>query len=162
MYFSDIASSSTRLKHILPLTDRTLSSTLANPPTFTYIVPNQCRDMHGSTTCTDFDALLHAGDDTVKSLVTSITNAPAFTSNSVLFVVWDEDDYSSKFGCCSSIANRGGGHTLLFTVDKNTAWRSSSTPLNHYGLLKTIEEGLGLPLLGHSADPGIADLFNLL
>jgi phospholipase C len=162
VYFTDIASNDARLKRILPLTSDTLKSTLANPPTFTYIVPNQCQDMHGSTTCTDFDALLHAGDDTVRSLVKDITGAPSFTANSVLFVVWDEDDYSSKFGCCSSRRADGGGHTLMMVVDKNTKWRSSSLPMNHYSMLKTIEEGLGLPLLGHSADPGIIDLTSLL
>jgi phospholipase C len=162
VYFTDVASNKTRLQHILPLNSQTLQSTLANPPTFTYIVPNQCEDMHGSTTCTNFDSLLRAGDDTVKRLVTSITGAPSFTANSVLFVVWDEDDYSSKFGCCSSRPAHGGGHTLMMVVDKNTKWRSTSLPTNHYSMLKTIEEGLGLPLLGHSADAGINDLTSLL
>jgi phosphatidylinositol-3-phosphatase len=161
-YFTDIASNSARLSHILPLTDATLQQTLASPPTFTYIVPNQCHDMHGTTTCTDFDKLLREGDKTVEQLVTAIAGAPTFTASSVLFVVWDEDDYSSNFGCCSSKKNRGGGHTLALVVDKNAAWRSTSAPMNHYSLLKTVEEGLGLPLLGHSADPNIADMFSLL
>ncbi len=162
VYFSDIASNAARLANIQPLTNATLGQTLANPPSFTYIVPNQCNDMHGTTTCTDYDKLLKAGDNTVKSLVTQITAAPAFTANSVLFVVWDEDDYYSKFGCCSSKPNRGGGHTLMMVVDKNPVWRSDALPRNHYGLLKTVEEGLGLPLLRHAADSGINDLFGLL
>jgi phospholipase C len=162
VYFTDIASNKTRLQNIQPLNSTTLAATLANPPTFTYIVPNQCHDMHGTTTCTDADALLRRGDVEVQDLVTAITTAPTFTANSVLFVVWDEDDYSSKFGCCDSVQNRGGGHTLALVVDKNTTWRATPTPMNHYSMLKTIEEGLGLPLLGHSADPSITDMFNLL
>lgn len=162
VYFEDIASNSNRLAHIIPLTEATLASTLANPPAYAYIVPDQCHDMHGTSTCTSFDALLEKGDDTVHNLVTTITASPSFTANSVVFVVWDEDDYSSRLGCCSSRAGKGGGHTLAFIVDKNASWRSSSTPMNHYTMLKTIEEGLGLPLLGHTSEPNISDMFGLL
>jgi phospholipase C len=162
VYFTDIASNSKRLANILPLTDETLGRTLAKPPTFTYIVPDQCHDMHGTSTCTNFDALLEKGDDTVASIVNAITGAPTFTANSVVFVVWDEDDYSSKLGCCSSKHGLGGGHTLAMVIDNNTAWRATTNPLNHYGLLRTVEEGLGLPLLRHSADTDVADMFNLL
>jgi len=162
VYFSDIASNPARLARIIPLNSTTLSQTIAAPPTFTYIVPNQCHDMHGTTTCTSFDDLLRVGDDTVRSIVTQITSASTFTANSVLFVVWDEDDYSSRLGCCSSKPGHGGGHTAAIVVDKNTAWRASYLPMNHYSLLKTIEEGLGLPLLAHSADSDVVDMTSLL
>ena len=162
VYFTDIASNSTRLSHIIPLTSTTLQQTLASPPTFTYIVPNQCHDMHGTTTCTSFDGLLREGDRTVQSLVTAITGSAGFTARSVIFVVWDEDDYSSKFGCCSSKPHRGGGHTLALVVDQNHTWRASALPMNHYSMLKTIEEGLGLPLLRHSADSDVLDMSSLL
>lgn len=162
LYFEDIAGNANRLAHIIPLNESTLASTLANPPAFAYIVPDQCHDMHGTSTCSSFDGLLERGDDAVRSLVTTITSASSFTANSVLFVVWDEDDYSSKFGCCASRPGNGGGHTLAFAVDKNAAWRSASVPMNHYSLLKTIEVGLGLPLLGHTSEAGISDMFGLL
>lgn len=162
VYFSDIASNSARMQKILPMTQTTLAQTLSNPPSFTYIVPDQCHDMHGTTTCTDFDGLLREGDREVSKLVTEITGASTFTANSVLLVVWDEDDYSSNFGCCDSKRRLGGGHTLAMVVDKNPYWRASAVPMNHYSLLKTIEEGLGLPLLGHSADPNVPDMMSLL
>jgi hypothetical protein len=162
VYFSDVASNPSRLAKIQPLTSATLQSTIANPPSFTYIVPNQCKDMHGTSTCTDFDSLLREGDREVKTLVTAITAAPTFTSNSVLFLVWDEDDYSSNFGCCDSKPRLGGGHTVAVVIDRNTTWRATTTPMNHYSLLKTVEEGLGLPLLGHSADPNVSDMSSLL
>jgi phosphatidylinositol-3-phosphatase len=162
MYFSDIASNPTRLANIVPMTPANLAATIASPPTFTYIVPDQCHDMHGTTTCTSFDDLLREGDRTVKRIVTQIAASPAFTASSVIFVVWDEDDYSSKLGCCSSVSNRGGGHTLMMVVDKNTSWRSDSIPRNHYSMLKTIEEGLGLTPLAHAGDSDVTDLFGLL
>ncbi|MBV9103956.1 MAG: hypothetical protein JO060_10210, partial [Candidatus Eremiobacteraeota bacterium] len=162
MYFTDIASNSTRLSHVLPLTVTTLGQTLASPPTFTFIVPNQCHDMHGTTTCTSFDGLLREGDREVHDLVTSILGSSSFTANSALFVVWDEDDYSSRLGCCSSKPGKGGGHTLALIVDRNQTWRGSVVPYNHYSMLKTIEEGLNLPLLGHAADSNVSDMFSLL
>ncbi|GAC1409997.1 MAG: hypothetical protein NVSMB64_18910 [Candidatus Velthaea sp.] len=161
VYFSDIATNQSRLAKIKPLSDANFSAALAHPANFEYIVPNQCDDMHGTTTCTNTDALLKRGDATVKTLVSAITSSAAFTANSAIFVVWDEDDYSSSYGCCGSAAGLGGGHTLTIVVSKTSAGKRSAVPMNHYSLLKTIEQGFGLPALGHSADPGIATMWDL-
>lgn len=161
VYFSDIATNPSRLNKIQPLSTTTFAAAVAHPANFEYLVPNQCNDMHGTTTCTNLDALLKQGDATVKALVNSITSAPTFTSRSAVFVVWDEDDYSSNFGCCGSPRALGGGHTVAIVVSKSSANKRSAVPMNHYSLLKTIEQGLNLPLLGHSADPGISTLWDL-
>jgi hypothetical protein len=161
VYFSDIATNQSRLDKIQPLTTKTLAAAVAHPANYEYLVPNQCDDMHGTTTCTDFDALLKQGDATLKTLVTAIASAPTFTAHSAIFVVWDEDDYSSNFGCCDSLPALGGGHTVAIVVSKSSAYKRSAVPMNHYSLLKTIEQGFSLPLLGHSADPNIATLWDL-
>ena len=163
VYFADVAKDPTRLKKIVPWTDATLAKVVAHPPAFTYLVPDQCHDMHGTTTCTNLDSLLEAGDDTVKQTVLAVTNSPAFTANSVLFVVWDEDDYTSSLGCCDSLPRMGGGHTLALALTKQAAAHRSATPVNHYSLLRTIEAGLGLPYLHHSADStDVPTLFDIL
>ena len=163
VYFPDVAKNPTRLAKIVPWTDKSLAQNVANPPNFTYLVPDQCHDMHGTSTCADLDSLLQAGDDTVKKTVLTVTNSPKFTQHSVLFVVWDEDDYSSNLGCCDSLPHLGGGHTLALAITKDATPRRSAVPANHYSLLRTIEAGLGLPFLGHSADSiNVPTLFDLL
>ena len=162
VYFKDIATNPQRLAKIQPLTSNTLAATLANPPNLTYIVPNQCDDMHGTTTCPNLDSLLQTGDAYLKSLVSKIVASPSFTRRSAIFVVWDEDDYSSNFGCCSSLPALGGGHTLALVVRARARYARSATPMNHYSLLRTILEGFGLPPLGHSNDRDVAPMWELL
>ncbi|HMD02276.1 MAG TPA: alkaline phosphatase family protein, partial [Candidatus Baltobacteraceae bacterium] len=163
VYFNSVASNPVRLAKIVPLTDLSLSQTVAHLPNFTFIVPDQCNDMHGTSTCSDFDGLLKAGDAMVKKLTFAVLNSPSFTRKSALFIVWDEDDYSSNLGCCDSLPSLGGGHTLALVMTKKTNPRRSAVPINHYSLLRTIEEGFGLPYLGNSGDPiNVPSMFPLL
>lgn len=161
VYFADIASNQNRLARILPLNQTNLSALLANPPTYTMLVPNQCDDMHGTTTCSSLDPLLRRGDEYLKSLVSQIVSAPSFTASSVVFVAWDEDDYSSRLWCCSSKAGDGGGHTLAMVFSSTSGGKTAVTPFNHYSMLRTIEEGLGLPYLGHSGDSAVMPMWSL-
>jgi phosphatidylinositol-3-phosphatase len=59
-----------------------------------------------------------------------------------VFVVFDE----------GATSIRGGGHTAALAL--GTAVRSGSRftrVTNHYGILRTVEQAWGLPLLGRSA-----------
>jgi phospholipase C len=161
VYFQDVATNSARLSHILPLTPKYLGPALSNPATVTYIVPNQCHDMHGTTTCSNSDKLLSEGDGYLKKLVQQVVTSSGFTANSALFVVWDEDDYSSRLWCCSSPRGDGGGHTLGLVFSSTSAGKQSLTQYNEYSMLRTIEEGLGLPYLGHSGDSAVAPMWDL-
>jgi hypothetical protein len=61
----------------------------------------------------------------------------------VLFVVFDEDDYSSA---------SGGGHVAAYALGEPVRRGArDSEPTGHYGLLRTVEDALGLPRLGASA-----------
>ncbi len=161
VYFQDIAQNKARLDRIKPLLNATLDETLANPPSLTYIVPNQCHDMHGTSTCTDFDGLLRTGDKYLERLVTKIASSRGYTKNSAIFVVWDEDDYSSNLGCCSSLPSLGGGHTLTLVYSATSVQKRSATPYNHYSLLRTLLEGFKLAPLGHSNDSDVQPMWDL-
>lgn len=167
VYYSDIATNPARLKKIQPLDDNAsqLKTALSNPataPNFIFVVPDQCHDMHGTKTlCNNNDALLREGDNYVKTLVTTIQQSPAFTSNSALFIVWDENDYSSNIGCCTA-QNVGGGHiaSIVITPRYTTPIRIAQEA-NHYTLLHTIESTFGLPPI-HEAAKVPAGLLPLL
>jgi hypothetical protein len=100
---------------------------------FELIVPNQTNDMHSSWTST--------GDAFLAAFVPSLLASPAFT-DSVLFITWDEG---------TSKAN-GGGHiaTIVATPGMTPGYKSGAT-VNHYSILRTIEQAWGLPLLGEAA-----------
>jgi hypothetical protein len=59
-----------------------------------------------------------------------------------IIVVWDENDFSNA-------ANR-----VVFLVETNYAANGarSSTPYDHFSLLRTLEAGFGLHCLNHACD----------
>ena len=111
-----------------------------NLPTYSLVVPDLCHDMHDCSVATG-DHWLH---DFIPPLLT--------VRNTVIFIVFDEG--TSDLG--------GGGNVPLIAagtaVRRHTVFRAATS---HYGLLRTIESALGLPLLGRarSATPltGILD-----
>jgi phospholipase C len=166
VYYTDIATNPSRRDKVLPLDNNAtqLHAALANAataPRFVFIAPDQCHDMHGTTTCTNYDALLREGDIYLHTLVQTITSSPSFTSNSALFIVWDENDYSSNLGCCSS-PQVGGGHIAAIVITPRYTHPIQSAALaNHYNLLHTIESAYGLAPL-NKAGTVPASLFELL
>ena len=122
-------------------------------PNFSFIVPNQCHDMHGfvsggTTICSTGNALgtdltIQQGDAEVAKLINGIKGSKAWKhGRNVIVLVWDENDYSNA-------VNR-----VVFLVDTNYAPNKavSSVPYDHFSLLRTLEAGFGLPCLNHACD----------
>jgi phospholipase C len=156
VYFTDIAMNQARLAKIVPLPDmKTLASALSNPasaPRFVLVVPDQCHDMHGEPPCSNPDRLLFQSDRYVESVVKTIMQSPAYTTNSAIFLTWDENDYSTFQRCCDSPAI-GGGHIATIVITPRTVIPIASPHgYNEYSILATLERSWGLGLLGHTAD----------
>jgi len=100
---------------------------------FTFITPNLCDDGHDCSTATA-DAWLGKWLDRI---VASPTYAAGHTA---VFVTWDE----GLDGSSNRVA------TVLVAPSVTPGTRSS-VRFNHYSLLRTTEELLGLPLLGAAA-----------
>ena len=139
-------------------------------PAFSFIAPNQCNDQHGRGNAGPFcnydpndngtqaglnPALMQRGDISLKRIVTSIKQSPAWKQGSnAIVVVWDENDYSVA----------PNTNKVLVIVDTNYGSHGlqSAAPYNHFSLLKSIEGGLGLPCLNHACDTNVnvmSDLF---
>ncbi|HET9078312.1 MAG TPA: alkaline phosphatase family protein [Acidimicrobiales bacterium] len=100
---------------------------------FTIITPDVCSDMHDCSTAT--------GDRWLAGEVPQILGSAGYRSGStVLFITWDEND-------------SGGALVPTYVIAPSVppATRSSQ-PFDHYSLLRTTEDLLGLrPLLGKAA-----------
>ena len=139
-------------------------------PAYSFIVPNQCNDQHGQNnasavcfedpndngTLTGLNpGLIYQGDLTLRTLVRSIHDSPAWPQGrNAIVIVWDENDYSA-----APNPNR-----VLLTVDTSygTHGRQSDKFYTHFSLLRSIEGGLDLPCLNHACDEGagvMSDLF---
>jgi hypothetical protein len=117
MYFSDIVNNPARLQNIVPMTGLLDDLRQGNVADFVLISPDQCHDMHGvsssdasavgiSNCVAPASGLDHSvitlGDAFLHQIVPAIMQSPAWTSDSVIVIPWDEDDYSGYAGCCKS------------------------------------------------------------
>jgi hypothetical protein len=112
---------------------------------FTFITPNLCHDMH--------DCGVSTGDAWLKRFLPRVLASSQYRAGrTAVFVTWDEDDNSAD--------NHIATLVLAPSVKPGTA---SSTPFDHYSMLRTTEELLGLKtLLGDAASAeSMRGAFNL-
>jgi hypothetical protein len=164
--YKDVQTNPARVGNIVDFSQ--FATDLANNtvPNYVWISPDQCHDMHGrGTTSTDpcdfsqVQALIATGDAFLLNTVNAIMTSKAWTGNSVIFIVWDESDFTGSgpfgfgdtSGCCD--ANPGGGHVLGLVISNALRFaRSSGAPFNHYSMLATIQQSWHLGCLGNTCD----------
>ena len=141
-------------------------------PTLSYVVPDQCHDMHSTGSCpnatsAEEDSLISAGDAYVGSIVQEVMGSKVWQEGrDAIVVTFDEDDFSDSglpgTGCCG--ADPGGGHVVTVVItNQTTSPNADGTAYNHYSLLRSFDEAFGLPLLAHAGDadvPAMTPLFH--
>jgi hypothetical protein len=132
---------------IVPLSELDRDERQHALPTFIWITPNLCNDMHDCSTAT--------GDHFLSGLVPRLLRA--LGTSGLLFLTWDEG--SSDDGCCRLAS---GGHIAMIVAGAEARPRARMrTPVDHYSVLQTIEDLLDLPRLGGAAcacTPSLAPL----
>jgi len=175
--YADVQSSSARIGRIVDFSQLAGDLSSNTVSDYSWISPDQCNDMHGrggggSSDPCDFShepLLVQAGDTFLANTVGAIQASPAWNGNSVIFITWDESDFTGTgpfgfgdtSGCCDAVP--GGGHVLTLVISHSDhAARTSNVPYNHYSLLRTIEDGWRLGCLGFTCDtanvPAMTDL----
>jgi hypothetical protein len=144
LYFRNVLASPARLRRVVPLSR--LSRDLARDelPDFSLIVPDLCHDMH--------DCSVAVGDAWLRGFLPQLLQSPQLRDG-VVFVVFDEGPHSDRAG--------GGGHVPALVLGPLVRPGSrSSQRLDHYALLRTIEDGWKLPRLARSASaPAISGIW---
>jgi phosphatidylinositol-3-phosphatase len=111
--------------NVVPMTDLT-SDLNGGTPQLSWITPGLCNDGH--------DCGVKTADRWLSQFVPQITSSPAWQEGGALFITWDE-----------SSAN--DGRVALLVVAPGV--RGDLTmPLDHFSLLATIADRLGVPRLG--------------
>ncbi len=143
-YFNDMQSNPARCAaHVI---DYSMLDTSATAPRFAFIAPNLVNDMHdpiiaGAQNYTN-------GDTWLAAQIPRILASPAFTAHSLMVIVWDEDDLSGVLAPDDPVPM-----FVLSPLAKHAGFTSTGRA-DHYRLLATIEDGLGLPRLG-AAGPAL-------
>jgi hypothetical protein len=117
-------------------------------PNFSYIVPNECSDMHGAPPwCVDSDNtgtaqqswLIAQGDKFVGKLVNQITSSAIWqTGNNAIVITFDEGNHATSQVVTIVIANHG------------PRGLTDNTSYNHYSLLASLQQTFGLGCLLNS------------
>jgi len=133
-HYANIASNSARCAvHMAPFS-RFASDLAANTlADYVWITPNLCNDMH--------DCSIATGDAWLQDVAPGILSSPAF-ANSVLMVVFDEG---------TSDVNGGGQIPLIIASPWTPRGFVSTAAVNHYNVLRTIEDAWSLAPLGAAA-----------
>ncbi|MGH7776959.1 MAG: alkaline phosphatase family protein, partial [Candidatus Dormibacterales bacterium] len=121
----------------------------AGAPDFVWVTPNLTDDMHNGSVA--------QGDAWLQANLAPVLASPWFLDYESTVVVTMDEWSSDNTGV--GTANPGGGHILTLVISHSSLGVGAYTsPGNHYGMLRTIEEAYGLPLLGGAGDPRNGDL----
>jgi acid phosphatase len=100
-----------------------------NLPTVSFVIPDLMDDMHNGT--------IAQADSWAQEYIDGYAQW-AKKNNSLLIITWDEDDYTESNRICTIIV----GQSVIPGQYSNT--------INHYSILRTIEDAYGLPYAGQS------------
>jgi phosphatidylinositol-3-phosphatase len=122
----------TNIRSDCSLYDVPLGATPDISARFTFVTPNLCNDMH--------DCSVATGDSWLSSFVPKLFASSEYQAGATaVFITWDEDDSSASNHIATIVAS-----------PTTTPGTVSSTSFNHYSMLRTTEEMLGLSALGNA------------
>ena len=102
---------------------------------FTFITPNLCHSMHSCpSTGEDTAAQTRSGDSWLSTWLPNLVNSGQYRSGSTaIFITWDENDPTAS------------EHVATIVISPYTRpGTESARPFNHYSLLRTTEDMLGI------------------
>ena len=107
-------------------------------PRFVWITPDLCNDGHDCSTA--------VADQWLSKTVPKILASQAWQNNGLLLITWDEGEDSAN-------------HVLTLVIRPNPPAHTSGRLYDHYSLLASVEDSLGVSRLGQAvgADP-LSDL----
>jgi len=125
-------------------------------PAFSFITPNLNDDMHNGT--------IAQGDKWLSRNLPAILNSSGYRSGStVVFITWDEGAGGIPIENCATNTTDASCHVATLVISPSTpAGARSAALFNHYSLLATTEQLLGLRRLGQAASaPTMTAAFHL-
>jgi hypothetical protein len=147
-YDPAIAADPARCRRRVPLSRLQADVRAGRLADFALIAPDLCHDTH--------DCSVGTGDRFLARLVPGLL--PALGPHGFLVITYDEGD--SDRGCCGG-SDGGRIATVVAGPDVSPAGRMTR-PIDHYGVLATIEDAFGVPRLAAARDPrhgSLAPLF---
>jgi acid phosphatase len=145
LYYRDVVEHPGRCSRVVPYARLGTDLRRGRLPSLVWITPNLCDDGH--------DCPLRQADAYLAAIVPALLRE--LGPHGILLLTWDEG--TSDRGCCAGQAAGGRVATIVAGPDVRRGARSA-TAYDHYSLLRTVEDALGLPHLGYAASPATVAL----
>lgn len=127
-FFSDVVTDSTQIKNLVPFTQFATDLAGGTLPNYAFVAPNLCNDAH--------DCSLPTADTWLKTNIAPLLADPAFQSDGLLIITFDESDNDNTHG--------GGLVFWLALGPKVKPGYRSATLYQEQNTLRLMAEGLGL------------------
>jgi hypothetical protein len=140
-YYERVMNDPARCARVQPLANLIEDLTLGRLPTYSWLSPDLCHDAH--------DCSLAVADRFLSQLLPFVEQA--LGPHGYLVFTWDEGNEEDYRRCCGG-SDGGRIATIVVGPDVKPGFRYRAR-FDHYAILRTIEQSLGLPPLRHAADP---------
>jgi hypothetical protein len=160
-YFNSVNSNPAEMAKMQPLGQLQKDLTSGTVPNFSYIMPDECHDMHGAPpVCVDSGSpgdvhdkwLVSTADAFVADTISQITASRVWaTGNNAIVITFDEGDSGDNSGLGTKTG--GGGRALTVVVtNRGSQHVVDATGYNHYSLLSGLQHAFGLGCLAATCD----------
>jgi phosphatidylinositol-3-phosphatase len=109
-------------------------------PDFNYILPNGCDD--GEANCKPVNNRYTQFDNFLAKEIPKIMSSPSFGSDGLIIVTYDESERQN--GLDPKYGYGQGGHVAMLFIGPQVQPGEYPGAYNHYGLLRTLEDGYRL------------------
>jgi hypothetical protein len=109
-------------------------------PNFNLVLPNGCED--GEANCKPINNRYRQFDAFLEREIPKIEASPAFGSDGVIIVVYDEDQRQDGLAKKNGLGS--GGHVVCLVLSPLVAPGEYDGAYYHYSVLRTIEDGFGI------------------
>jgi hypothetical protein len=153
--FQSITKTPSQCNNVVPYQQSQMTGDLnaASPPSFVWITPNLCNDMHDS--CAPTNNPVRQGDNWLASTIPAVQSTAWYRSGGIIILTWDESVTSDTSGVPGT--SDSGGHiaTLVISAANSSPYTAAG---DHFGTLLGLEKAYGVSCLGASCKPGHGDI----
>jgi phosphatidylinositol-3-phosphatase len=153
--FKSIVNNPSQCANVVPYTQSRMTTDLnqPSPPSFVWITPNQCNDMHSK--CAPTNNVVGQGDTWLKSTIPAVQATTWYRNGGIIILTWDESATRDSSGVPGT--NDSGGHiaTVVISAGNHGPYPNAG---DHFGTLRGLEEAYGVSCLAAACNSAHGDI----
>jgi phosphatidylinositol-3-phosphatase len=153
--FKSIVNNPSQCANVVPYTQSRMSTDLnqPSPPSFVWITPNQCDDMHSK--CAPTNNVVAQGDTWLRSTIPAVQATAWYHNGGIIILTWDESATRDSSGVPGT--NDSGGHiaTIVISAGNHVPYSNAG---DHFGTLRGLEEAYGVSCLAAACNAAHGDI----